>query len=105
VRVGQRRDYGRRDRFVDLPISFIPTKKSAPSAHHFKFEHNNESVYVPQSDLCSYNSIVFANDDGTDVGYFKFWLLIALFLDDYVYQQRLFAIGSSIFGRIYSIFA
>ena len=73
VQVGQRRDFGRRDRFVDLPISFIPTKKSAPSAHHFRFEHNNESVLVPQSDLCSYNSIVFANDDGTDVSYFEFF--------------------------------
>lgn len=67
VKVGQRRDVGKRDRFVDLPISFIPTKKSAPSVHHFQYEQNNEKIYIPQSDLFSFNAIAFSNDDGTDV--------------------------------------
>lgn len=69
VRVGTRRDVGRRDRFVDLPISFIPTKKSAPSLHHFRFQQNNEEIYIPQSDLFSFNSIAYSNDYGTDVRY------------------------------------
>ncbi|KAI6190914.1 CNDH2-C domain-containing protein [Aphelenchoides bicaudatus] len=70
VRVGQRRDAGRRDRFVDLPISFIPTKKAAPSQHHFQFEHNNEQIFVPQSDLCSYSAIAFSDSEARDLSVF-----------------------------------
>jgi hypothetical protein len=69
VKVGTRRDVGKRDRFVDLPISFIPTKKSVPSVHHFRFEQNNEEIYIPQSDLFSFNATAYSNNDGSDVNF------------------------------------
>jgi hypothetical protein len=67
VAVGTRRDPGHRDRLVDLPISFIPTKKSAPSLHHFQYEQNNEHIYIPQSDLFSCNTIAFSDELATQV--------------------------------------
>jgi len=91
VRVGNRREHGHRDRLVDLPISFIPTKKTAPSAHHFRFEQNNEQVYIAQSDLFSFNSIAFANGDGTQMTVFinsAYLQLVHSFSAEYVPYLR-----------------
>jgi hypothetical protein len=67
LKVGQRRENGRRDRFVDLPIAFIPTRKSVHSQHHLSFEQNNESIYIPKSEIFSLNALGVSGDQASQV--------------------------------------
>jgi hypothetical protein len=69
LRVDQRREDGRRDRFVDLPIAFIPTaRRSVSSLHHLGFkDHNNEDINIPISEVFSFNVLGFSDDTASQV--------------------------------------
>lgn len=69
VKVGQIRTEGQRDRLVDLPISFMPTKKTAPSKHFLKFEQNNDTIFVRQDELFSFSSCAYASNNAEMVSY------------------------------------
>ncbi|CAD5235231.1 unnamed protein product [Bursaphelenchus xylophilus] len=62
VKVGQLRVEGERDRLVDLPISFMPTKKTAPSKHYLGFEQANDHIFIRQDELFAFSSVAFASE-------------------------------------------
>ena len=53
VASGHQRVAGQRDALVRLPISFVPSKCSATSAHYIHHKQNNEDVYISQLDFFS----------------------------------------------------
>ncbi|CAD5227790.1 unnamed protein product [Bursaphelenchus okinawaensis] len=63
VKVGQLRIEGERDRLVDLPISFMPTKKTVPSQHYVKFTHGNEAMSIRQDELFAFSSVAYASNE------------------------------------------
>ncbi|KAI6202744.1 hypothetical protein M3Y94_00476000 [Aphelenchoides besseyi] len=91
AKVGNKRVDGVRDTLVKLPISFIPTRKCVPSAHHLRFKQNDEFVYINQNDLFCTNVTAFAESDGTMMTVFinpAYFGLKNFFTADYIPYLR-----------------
>ncbi|KAI6170265.1 Condensin-2 complex subunit H2 [Aphelenchoides besseyi] len=91
AKVGNKRVDGNRDTLVKLPISFIPTRKCAPSAHHLRFKQNEEFVYINQTDLFCTNVTAYTEPDNSMMTVFinpAYFGLKNLFTPEYIPYLR-----------------